>query len=273
MPVAAGGPDMTGSVDLFLFLGQSNMAGRGDARESSAVASGAGYEYRAVSDPSRLYPLGDPFGINENRIGGIDDRRDGINSKSGGLVPAFVNAWYEKTGVPVVGVSASKGGSAISEWTSGGRYHADMLCRLDAARSFLKSQGIAVGHIYALFCQGETDGDLKTDTDVYKKDFESLFSVLKDHGVEKMFIILIGRCNIEGRYDDYDAIRNAQKELAGENRDVVVVSTAMETFLEKNLMKDEFHYKQQGYEIAGTEAGANAAAYVLSLKGRASDPA
>ncbi len=273
MPVRHGGSGMNGAVDLFLFLGQSNMAGRGDASEASPVAAGAGYEYRAVSDPARLHPIEDPFGINENRIGGIDDRWGDVNAKSGGLVPAFVNAWYERTGVPVVGVSASKGGSAISEWAPGGKYHEDMLARLDAAGSFLKSEGIVVAHTYALFCQGETDGDLRTDADTYKGRFRTLFSALAGHGVEKIFMILIGRCNIDGRHDDYDVVRNAQKELAEENRDVVIVSRCMETFLERNLMKDAFHYKQQGYEIAGTEAGANTASYVLSLRGKALDQA
>lgn len=65
------------TVDFFL-LGQSNMAGRGITCEkwpqpAPALLSGAGYEFRAVSDPDRLYPIQEPFGVGENRPDGIDD--------------------------------------------------------------------------------------------------------------------------------------------------------------------------------------------------------
>ena len=38
------------TVHLVLFMGQSNMAGRGEAEEAPGVSEEAGYEYRAVSD-------------------------------------------------------------------------------------------------------------------------------------------------------------------------------------------------------------------------------
>lgn len=96
------------AVDLFMFMGQSNMAGRGIVTAEHSVSvptltEGAGYEYRAVSSPDRLYPISEPFGRNENRKGGIDDG----DMKTGYMVTAFVNAYYGRTGIPVVGVSAS----------------------------------------------------------------------------------------------------------------------------------------------------------------------
>ena len=59
------------TVDLFLFMGQSNMAGRGIVSEKWAhpapqIMEGAGYEYRAISAPDKLYPLTEPFGRQEN---------------------------------------------------------------------------------------------------------------------------------------------------------------------------------------------------------------
>ena len=47
-------------------MGQSNMAGRGEAALAPVVAPGMGYEYRAVTDPDTLHPLEEPFGVNEN---------------------------------------------------------------------------------------------------------------------------------------------------------------------------------------------------------------
>ena len=51
--------NMNKGYDLFLFAGQSNMAGRGITSErfpgkAPAVLKGAGVEFRAVSDPGRL---------------------------------------------------------------------------------------------------------------------------------------------------------------------------------------------------------------------------
>ncbi len=56
--------------ELFLFAGQSNMAGRGITsprfpEKAPECLAGAGYEFRAISDPTRLYPLEEPFGAAE----------------------------------------------------------------------------------------------------------------------------------------------------------------------------------------------------------------
>ena len=41
--------ECTQLVDLIFFMGQSNMAGRGDAALAPAVTPGMGFEYRAVT--------------------------------------------------------------------------------------------------------------------------------------------------------------------------------------------------------------------------------
>lgn len=110
--------------DLFLFAGQSNMAGRGVTsprwpETAPALTSGAGLEYRAVSDPGNLYPIAEPFGAAENDPDGIFEP----GMKTGSLVTAFVNAYYAGAGVPVIGVSASKGGSAIARCRAAGLEH------------------------------------------------------------------------------------------------------------------------------------------------------
>lgn len=48
-------------VDVILFAGQSNMSGVGDASLAPAVPEGVGYEFRAITDPTRLYPLAEPL--------------------------------------------------------------------------------------------------------------------------------------------------------------------------------------------------------------------
>src|SRR5699024_2535827 len=58
-------------VDLIMFMGQSNMAGRGVTstrwpQTAPLVKHDAGYEFRAISDPTKLHPISEPFGVSEN---------------------------------------------------------------------------------------------------------------------------------------------------------------------------------------------------------------
>ena len=80
--------ECTQLVDLIFFMGQSNMAGRGDAALAPAVTPGMGFEYRAVTDPAQLHPLAEPFGVNENDPTGVNEP----GMKTGSMVSAFVNA-------------------------------------------------------------------------------------------------------------------------------------------------------------------------------------
>ena len=111
----------TQGIDLVLFIGQSNMAGRGIVsaqwpQEAPKLIEGAAWEYRAITTPDRLMPLEEPFGDDENKADGINDVfADQKKAKTGSLVTAFCNAYYEETGRVIVGVSASKGGSTITD--------------------------------------------------------------------------------------------------------------------------------------------------------------
>lgn len=81
------------------------------------LTEGAGYEYRAVTDPDTLHVLEEPFGEKENR-GALDDTE--LLERKGSLVTSFVNAYYEQTNVPVVAVSASRGSSSLNGWLTKG---------------------------------------------------------------------------------------------------------------------------------------------------------
>lgn len=251
--------------DLFLFAGQSNMAGRGVTSErwpepAPALLSGAGYEYRAVSALDRLYPIAEPFGAAENDPQGIFEP----GMKTGSMVTAFVNAYYTGTGTPVVGVSASKGGSEIARWQGQDDLLSDALQRLDRAGRYLERENIPVRHRYLLWCQGETDGDHGTELAVYKERFRKLLTRMRAHGIEKCFLVAIGEYNGDKGYD-YTAIHQAQLELARELPDVVLVNDDFRTMRARGLMKDSFHYYQQAYNEVGTAAGRAAAAYVNTL--------
>ncbi len=250
------------TVDLFLFMGQSNMAGRGivdkvHTEGVPALKEGAGYEYRAVSAPCGLYPISEPFGRRENRKGGIDDGA----MKTGSMVTAFANAYYERTNVPIVGVSASKGGSRIDFWQPGGDFLNDAIERMKAAAAFLNANDYIIRHRFMVWCQGESDGDISKPGELYRQEFTRMLDAMLDAGIEKCFFIKIGHYNGTGGWD-YDEIRAAQESIAQMNENVVMVSRAFEEMKPRGLMKDEFHYFQEAYNIVGREAGENTADFV-----------
>lgn len=253
------------AVDLIMFMGQSNMAGRGittpeHPEGAPAALPGVGWEYRAVTAPDRLSPLAEPFGVKENRASGIDDG----TMKTGSMATAFVNALAPLTGTPVVGVSASKGGSRIDKWQPGGRYLTDAIRRLHAADAFLAGQGIAVRHRLMLWCQGESDGDVATPPAVYRERFDRMLGAMRTAGIEHCLLVLIGRYNGANPTVDYAPIRAEQRAIAADDPRVTLVATGFEGMKARGLMKDDFHYVQQAYDEVGAEAARNTAAWLDS---------
>lgn len=256
---------MNKTVDLFMFMGQSNMAGRGittkeHQEKAPSLIKGAGYEFRAVSSPNRLYHISEPFGHNENRKDGIDDK----NLKTGSMVTAFANAYYINTGIPIIGISASKGGSTISQWQPNGAFFNDAISRLETAILFLNTNHYIIRHKFMLWCQGESDGDHFTPAAIYQEGFNQMLYGMLHSGIEKCFLIQIGHYNGTGT-QDYSEIRSTQDTIAQTNKNVIMVSTAFSKMKERGLMKDDFHYYQEAYNEVGTEAGINTALYTTHL--------
>lgn len=243
-------------IDLFLFMGQSNMAGRGEqSREhpegAPELISGAGYEYRAISAPGKLFPIVEPFGGTEDNIDGIYDPL-----KSGSLVSAFVNEWYRQSKVPIVGVSASKGGSSILKWQENTPYYLDAKNRVKSAIDFLEKNNISIRHKYLLWCQGETDGDKNMDSGSYEKYFDAMLDKIMTWGIEHCYMIKIGHYN-GSAHISYEQIRLAQENIAQNNPYVTICSRLFGEMKDKGLMKDEFHYFQEAYNCVGYDAARN----------------
>ena len=259
-------------VDLFLFMGQSNMAGRGTGSQAPTVIENAGYEFRAVSDPTKLYPITEPFGVDENNSNGINDKFGTSNAKSGDMIPAFVNNYFKHTHTTIVGVSASEGGTHIGTWlptpiqqTNAQRY-ADALNRWNSAISWLTDNGYTIRHKYILWCQGESDGDNSLTAEEYKSRFTTLWDAWKANGAEKIFVVKIGNYNGSDTSIDYNTIMTAQNEICQTMEDVVMVSTDFASMKDRSLMADAFHYKQAAYNEVGAYAGINTALYVNTDK-------
>lgn len=259
---------MVKAVDLVVFAGQSNMSGRGEASEAPECSTG--FEYKSISAPDRLVPIKEPFGLGEDTAGGLDDRYEGGTRRSGSMVSAFVNEYYRVCGRQVVAVSASKGGTNTVEWLD--RLIADAAKRLDKAKEYLTGRGIAIENIYVVWCQGESDGDIKQSEDGYISNIQQLFDVFKSRGAQKCFVVQTGHYNYI-KYPDmanglsgaewdehYKTIREAQRKLC-EADDDFVLAASLEPYI--NEMKDRFHYHQSAYNAVGRTAGHNVGEYIL----------
>ncbi|MBQ8162678.1 MAG: hypothetical protein IJ083_18280 [Clostridia bacterium] len=257
--------DLARPLDLILFAGQSNMAGRGISTPlfphiPPPVPDEYGLEFRAVSDPTCLHEIREPFGDKENRPGGIFEHR-----KTGSMVSSFIRAYAQVTGATVIAVSASKGGSAIGEWQKGTPFLTDALDRLRMAMSFLSSHNLPIRHVFTLWCQGESDGDLGTGEEEYLRCLTETFREMQKAGITDMFLIKTGMCNLPEAPGRYDGIRRAQETFVRLEPRAHMASRLLGTMRERGLMKDAFHYVQEGYNECGRDAGFRAGRMVLEM--------
>lgn len=255
--ITSGGND--DSVDVVLFMGQSNMAGRGTASEAPIVPEGIAYEFRAVSDPTKLYQVTEPFGVNENREGGINEP----GAKSGSMVSSLILNYYTYSGRKIVGISASRGGTSIGLWQPTGGYLKDIRQRLNDCLSYLEKKNIRVRDIFMFWCQGETDGDNSMTKEEYKQKFNSMWQFMKTElNVSKCFVVRIGYVNNSVVPNKYATIIEAQREICEYSDELILVSTRFDSMKSEGLMRDSFHYKQIGYNLTGEDAGKNTAYYL-----------
>lgn len=237
------------TIDLILFMGQSNMAGRGEAELAPKVPKGQGYEFRAITDPTQLYDAIEPFGKDENNPEGIDEP----GMKTGSLVSSLMIQCYQQTEVPIVGVSAAKGGSSIDEWQPGMPYLRDALARFKEAKAWLIANNYHIRQQCVVWCQGCTDGDKRMPAEVYKKKTRKLIEFLNEQGIAPFFMIQIG--NHRDNKALYQPIIKAQREIGATQPQVYLVSSKFEGMARQGLMKDCYHYTQEGYNQVGEEAG------------------
>lgn len=261
--------DTNRKIDLVLFAGQSNMSGRGDAGEAVRCSVDAGYEYKAVSRPGELVPIREPFGLGEDREGGIwDYDPQGRSKRSGSMVSAVAESYHAGTGRRIVGVSASVGGSDTVSWKQ--VYLADAVERLERAKEFLRAGGYSVQKLFVVWCQGESDGDAGRTAQEYTANLREIYGAFRAHGAEKCFLVQIGHYNyikypgtagLTGKEWDqrYGIIRNAQADLCRTEEDFILAGS-FEPYIHD--MRDDYHYYQNAYNQVGTAVGEAIAGYV-----------
>ena len=250
----------TKTVDLAIFMGQSNMAGRGEYADATECPIGVGYEFRSVSNADMLFGVSEPFGKSENNDSINDNGSNGVDRRSGDMVSSLMNSYYAETGVPIVGVQASRGGTNIGYWNTAAQKN-EAQSRLTAAKTYLEDNGYTVNHIFMVWCQGEADADKiysgSQSAASYKSQTLNVFEYMKTVGVTDMFIVQTGHYNgdddTDGKHDEaYVTVHDAQAELASENDNVYTVGSFLEF---KENMKDNYHFHQIAYNTVGIAAG------------------
>lgn len=243
-------------VDLVMFMGQSNMAGRGVASESIVVGEGHGYDFRAISDPTKLYTVVEPFGKNENNsASGVSE-----TTKTGSLVSAFIEGYYEDRQVPIVGVSCSKGGTASSFWMPDGKPLNDAIARHNSAKDWLEENGYIIEHDYMVWLQGESDGGQNVSSEQYASNLTAIIEeMIAEAGIEFCAIIRIGHA--KNNPNRHKQIIDSQTNLCKTYDKAVLISTLL-AGCPGDQMKDDYHYKQSTYNEVGLDAGKHAAYYI-----------
>ena len=244
-------------VDLVMFMGQSNMAGRGTAAQAPVVPAGVGYEFRAISDPTKLNNIVEPFGVAENVPGAITE-----GLKTGSLVSSFAIQYHKITNVPIVGVSASKGGSSIDQWQPGTAYLNDAMNRYSIAKTWLQSNGYVIRRQFAVWLQGETDGENGMTSAEYKTKLDAMVSHMVTQGLETCYVIRIGNHSTDATR--LDKIITAQTEFTKTNANAVMASTKLAGMTDK--MKDTLHFTQEGLNIVGEDSATNVAYHIRNEK-------
>lgn len=239
-------------VDVFIFMGQSNMSGHGNANEAIPCEQRHGYEFRAVSGNDQdgwLYPIEEPFGITEANDAISDMRK-------GGLVSAFCESYYQTTGVPVVGVSASKSGSSIDYWAKGTPAYNEAVSRLNACLTYLNDKtDMVVRNVAMVWCQGETDAwATEYNNFDYRGKLIALYEGMKaDASVSHCLIVT------PSMYTDNTAISHKynliQKQVAlcAETDEFLLVARKFENV--PLILRDDPHFYQGVYNVCGWEAG------------------
>lgn len=296
-------------VDVVLFAGQSNMAGRGDAAASVVCPPDAGFEFHAVAALARergaafpapvstgatgiaasawpadnvsrmpaadafgqnemlVTPLTEPFGKRENNDILNDYNSAGVERRRGSLVSAFAVSYAQHSHVPVVGVSACRGGAPVSFFAAE-PVLSELQARFSVAVRTLSASGTTVRRRLCLWCQGETDGDRATSEEAFQTNMETLWAALKKAGITDLFIIKTGHFNyaLEKGADGmpakealerdarYKAVNRWQEAFAAAHADVHIVGDLYTDHF-FSLMRDHFHYTQAAYNEIGAAAG------------------
>ncbi len=258
------------TVDVLLFGGQSNMQGQTEQLLDGAVVSGA-WEYRLLTDA--CVPLRDPVGENirpdgtegEPVVWGMTDEQSArwLSSHTLGaacyghttLIPAFCRAYREQTGQEVLAAHVARGSTHLACWLPGTDGYRLLVKK--AAGAVRKAAVLgAVGRVFFVWLQGESDAVLGHGRQTYKEELTRLAQALaEDVGIQRFGIIRVGRFAGDTRDDE---ILAAQEEICREREEFLLLTDIATRLNEQPEYMNPFaggHYSAAGLIRLGEAAG------------------
>lgn len=251
------------TIDVILFQGQSNMAGMAAIPQKPDIICEYGWQFHHKNykngETDVLIPIADGFGSGDNFYDSQYCADVNGGTHSAGLQLSFAKRYYELNKVPVVGVSCSFAGNSSDKFiptntTVNPNWNVQTNQKMKDCISYLEAEGYVIRHKYAMYLQGESDGDENFTAAKHKTNLRSIFdSFVSNWGCEKIILVRIGNSNDSGAYDKYRNILQAQNELAYEHDDIIMGSMAASTFRDRGLMSDVWHYTLEGYRELGND--------------------
>ena len=182
--------------DVYLLIGQSNMAGRGALSPSNRVSSAGTVKFTA---DMRWVPADEPIHFDKNTAGA-------------GLAATFARTMADvNPGREIALVPCAVGGSAISRWQPGADLYRNAVERTKAA---LASGGVLKG---ILWHQGETDAGKQECVNAYEGQLRTLVAAIrKDLNAEDVPFVAGELADAQCRRRDgmqWDAISAATRRV------------------------------------------------------------
>ncbi|KAA9040554.1 sialate O-acetylesterase [Ginsengibacter hankyongi] len=234
----------------FLLAGQSNAVGHGDSRKSNLNVCINAYEYDVLLDSIKL--LKDPAGQKWKSLE--------TTNKGGTMLPSFAKALNGLTQEKVVVLMAARGGSSCSKnaeldnygtWDTSGKLFTDAVEKTNKA---INKSGILLTGI--IWMQGERDAnainDGKETGEAFKASLESLIKRFKNRYGKRLPFFIVQTGYQSGRPKaGNDIVREIQAAVAKKMKRVYVAYEDTNLFFERNWMKDNVHYNQDGLNDIG----------------------
>ena len=135
-----------GYVDVVLFAGQSNMVGVGGNVDDATIKLNG----------QTLYNVS--FNGNEvSTINSVSDKSKDEIRKT--LIPAFANAYFNKTGVPIIAINAAVSGSSASGWQTDQTNFKNAKSKLRNTINYINNNDKTkkIRKVFVVWWQGEAD--------------------------------------------------------------------------------------------------------------------
>lgn len=162
--------------------------------------------------------------------------------------PGLAYTLGNKTNNDVYVINVALGGLSIDHFEPG-HDAADYATTLIAdAMSKIPSTYEKINKVGWMWCQGESDDD--TTVDAYIASFNNVQGFYDNLGFKTCYLVQTRSVDSGNAYD-------AQATIAATNPNVVLASTAPESFTVANgeMLSDDLHYSQKGRDIVSVDVG------------------